>query len=102
MKISLAEFRALGEPLPVIVHSLDQALYQVTIVMNGQESLLVENDGGVFRRHGLEGVRRALVDLPVASLVLRQESAYDEMIGQPLREGSNRLEIPLSLPERSE
>jgi len=26
---------------------------------------------------------------------LRQQSAYDEMINQPMRQGSNMLEVPL-------
>lgn len=28
-------------------------------------------------------------------LMLRHQSAYDEMINQPLRQGSNMLEVPL-------
>ena len=35
--------------------------------------------------------------MPVRSLVLRHESAYDEMIGQPTRDESNALEVSLAL-----
>lgn len=97
MKISLAEFAALDHPLPVIIWSLEQALYQVTVDMNGEEKLLTENDGSTFRRNGLSAVRRDIAHLPLASLVLRHQSAYDEMVGQPAREGSNRMDLPLSL-----
>ena len=83
----------------MVIHSLDQALYQVTLVIDEREHLLVENNGKTFRRHSLQQVREALQTLPVASLVLRQQSAYDEMIGQPVREGSNVLEVPLSLEQ---
>ena len=34
--------------------------------------------------------------LPVGTITLRHESAYDEMIGQPSRESSNALEVNLS------
>jgi hypothetical protein len=35
--------------------------------------------------------------LPLAALSLRQQSPYDEMVGQPLRQQDNTLEVPLSL-----
>ena len=69
----------------------------MTLEADGQEHLLVEKDGSTFRRHSLQQVREALQTLPVASLRLRHQSAYDEMIGQPAREGSNALEVTLSL-----
>jgi len=97
MKISFAEFAALDVTVSVIIHSLDQALYQVTIERGGREYLLVENDQRTFRRHSLNEIREALQNLPVASLVLRQRSAWNDMIGQVPREAANTLEIPLSL-----
>ena len=97
MKLTFEQFAGLAEPVPVTIHSLDQALYQVTLVIEGKEHLLVENSGRTFRRHTLQQVREALQTLPVASLTLRQQSAYDEMIGQPSREGPNTLEVSLSL-----
>jgi hypothetical protein len=80
-----------------VIRSLDQALYQVTLVVDGRERLLTEDNGRVFRRHSLLEVREALQALPLDSAVLRQDSAYDEMIGQPGRERDNTLEVPLSL-----
>jgi len=99
MKIDFEQFARLEHPVPVTIHSLDQALYQVTLKIDGREHLLVESSGRTFRRHTLEKVREALQTMPVASLTLRQQSAYDEMIGQPNREGPNTLEVSLSLPE---
>jgi hypothetical protein len=99
VKISFEAFSRRAEPVDVIIHSLEQALYQVTLVIDNREHLLVENDGKTFRRHSLQQVREALQIMPVASLRLRQQSAYDEMIGQPVREGSNTLELPLSLDQ---
>ena len=101
MRISVKEFAALGCEVPVVIHSLDQALYQVTVIVEGAERLLVDADQKPLRSHSLQQMREVLARLPVASLVLRQQSAYDEMIGQGVREGDNMLEIPLSLPAES-
>jgi hypothetical protein len=95
MKITIRELQSLPAPVPAIVHSLEQALYQVTVVVDGEERLLIDNDGRVFRRRNLTAVREALQVLPITQLSLRHQSAYDEMIGQPMREGVNTLEVPL-------
>ena len=97
MKHSFRDVLLRGEPVVTTVHSLEQALYQVTVLVDGQECLLTENDGTTFRRRSLSSVREALQVLPLASLTLKQYSAYDEMIGQPAREGDNTLEVSLSL-----
>jgi len=86
-----------GEPVFATIHSLEQALYQVTVIVDGQECLLTEDDGKTFRRHSLSAVHKALQVLPLKCLTLKQQSAYDEMIGQPAREGDNALEVPLAL-----
>ena len=97
MKHSFRDVLVRGEALVTIVHSLQHALYQVTVIVDGQECLLTENDGKTFRRHSLSAVREALQVLPLASLTLKQRSAYDAMIGQPIREGENALEVSLAL-----
>ncbi len=97
MKISFRQAQSASQPMRAVIRSLDQALYQVTLVLDGEERLLTENSGRVFRRHSLLEVREALQRLPLSSLVLRQDSAYDEMIGQPARDGDNTLEVPLPL-----
>ena len=42
-------------------------------------------------------MRETLQAMPVASLTLRHQSAYDEMINQPERTNTNTLELSLSL-----
>ena len=97
MKQTFRDVLLRGEPIDTTVHSLEQALYQVTIIVDGKECLLTEDDGKPFRRRSLSAVREALQVLPLASLTLKQHSAYDEMIGQPVREGDNALEVSLAL-----
>jgi len=41
-----------------------------------------------------------LSSMPVASITMRHESAYDEMVGQPARQASNALEIGLKPLDR--
>ncbi len=96
MKICLKEFAHLAELAVVVVHSLEQALYQVTVRTQGGEYLLVEADGRPFRRRSLNDVREALAHLRFAHMVLRHTSAYDEMIGQPQRVDSNALEVRIA------
>tara|TARA_R110002110_G_scaffold205066_7_gene417270 strand:- start:426398 stop:426718 length:321 start_codon:yes stop_codon:yes gene_type:complete len=97
MSLTFKQFAALREPARVIVCSLEQALYQVLVVVAEREQLLKENDGRPFRRHNLNQIREALQGMPVAALLLRHQSAYDEMVGQPVRAQDNTLEVPLSL-----
>ena len=97
MKITFKELRRRGGGLHLVICSLEQALYQVMVRIDGQELLLIENDGRTFRRHSLNAVREALQVLPVATVTLRHSSAYDEMIGQPSRDCDNALEVPVSM-----
>ena len=97
MKITFAEFARLGQPAAVVIHSLEQALYQITVTIDDSTYLLVENNGTTFRSHRLQRAREALQTMPVASIVLRQQSAYDEMVGQPVKQQDNSLEVSLAV-----
>jgi hypothetical protein len=41
-------------------------------------------------------MREKLSTLPTSSVVLSHQSAYDEMINQPIKQGNNTLKVPLS------
>jgi len=79
----------------VIVHSLDWSLYQASIVIDGQEQVLAGKDGRPVRARSMLQLEAMFEDFKVKEMVLRQESAYDEMINQPVRECSNRIEVPV-------
>jgi hypothetical protein len=96
VKVALADLVRSGHQFDVVIHSLDQALYQATVVLEEGERLLLGSDLRPLRFHSLQAMREALAPLRVGKLTLRQQSAYDEMIGQPLREGSNVMEVPLA------
>ena len=78
MKIRLNDLLRFGGDYDLTIRSLDLALYQAEVELAGHTRLLCD-DG----------------DAPARSLQLVQQSAYDEMIGQPLRETSNAMAVPL-------
>ena len=96
MAITLDHFARLAKAVPIVVHSLEQALYQVTVLTETGEQLLVTKDGRALRSRNLQSLRATLQGMPVASATLRHQSPYDEMIGQPLREAANTMEVPLA------
>ena len=97
MKISLEQLSRLDRHAQAVIHSLEQALYQVTLTIGDDSYLLTENSGSILRRHSLQQVRELLREMPLDSIRLRHQSAYDEMIGQPVRTADNTLDVPLSL-----
>ncbi len=97
MKITLQDLQQRDEPVALVIHSLELALYQVLVKLDDGEALVAENDGRILRRHSLNAAREVLEGLAISTLTLRHSSAYDEMIGQPAREASNVLEVPLAV-----
>ncbi len=96
MTISLRELGSMEGPFKATVHSLERSLYQVTVVVDGRERLLVEDSGRAFRRRSINAVREALSGVALQDMALRQVSAYDEMIGHPPREYDNALTVPIA------
>ena len=96
MKVSLAELSNSGSPAKGVVHSIEGSIYQLSVIISGKELRVVDRDGKVFRRRSIQEVREALQGTCVTSLVLRQQSAYDEMIGQSVRQQDNTLEVHLA------
>lgn len=100
MKITLSALKQRGSLRKLAIRSTDLSLYLAEIELDGIRHLVCDDDERPLRTANLVSMREKLAVLEVEQLVLVQESAYDEMIGQPLREGSNRLEVPLeALPE---
>ena len=73
-------------------------MYLVAVEVGGEEMSVVNVDGTSFAAHSQLGAKLPFKGLTIERAVLRQESSYDEMVGQPARL-SNQLEIPVSLPD---
>ncbi len=95
MAIKLAALKKRGPIEKVAIRSMDLSLYQAEAVVDGVRQLIAGKDGKPLRSFNLLDMKRALSELEIRELVLVHESAYDEMIGQPGREGGNTLEVPL-------
>jgi len=97
-EIIMVPFKSIGKKDPiekVIIHSLDLALYQVSIVCGGVEELVMDNRNRPVRARNTLELEALFEGYDVREMCLRHESAYDEMVNQPVREGSNRIEVPL-------
>lgn len=96
MKIQLSELQRMAAIDKVIIRSFECSVYQAFAIIDGQERLIYENAQHSLCRRNTGAIKEALASLPISRLQLQQQSAFDEMIGQPPREGSNMLELPLS------
>ena len=79
----------------IIICSIDQALYQVMVVIDGEERLVWKTEKVRLCSRNLMELREKLMHLAVPALYLLHESAYDEMIGLQANQYGNRLEVPL-------
>lgn len=80
----------------LIFTSIEQALYQAIVVIDNHEHLVWESDTKTVHSRNLMQLREKFKAIEVPQTVLRHESPYDEMIGQPQRVESNVMEVPLS------
>lgn len=95
MKITMRELRKHKAIEKVIIHSLDMCLYQASAIVEGKEYYLADKQGKLLRSFNILEFQAMFQGLPVGNVVLRQQSAYDEMVGQPIRQQSNAIEVPL-------
>ncbi len=79
----------------LIIHSLDMALYQASVIIDDQEYWLVDDNDQLIKTHSILEMQKHCRKLKVQQQVLRHQSPYDEMIGTPARQGDNTLEVPL-------
>lgn len=79
----------------LVIHSLDLALYQVSVLVDGEEHFVTDDKGKFLRAHSILELQKQCRNLKANKQVLRQQSAYDEMVGQPSRISTNELEVLL-------
>ncbi|TDO96404.1 DUF6482 family protein [Marinomonas balearica] len=79
----------------VLIHSLESSLYQLSVVVNGKEDYVYKDTGVFLTSHNKLDLQSLFTDKIVSEMVLCHQSAYDEMVGQPVRSGPNLLEVPI-------
>lgn len=98
LKILLSDVRAMRMVPELIIESCDLSLYQCYLQVEGRERLIWESEAKPLRRFNLTELRKLLATVTIERLLLRQSSAYDEMIGQPSRDVPNTLLVELAHP----
>ena len=96
MKIRLKDLLQMGGEYDLTIRSLELALYQTEVSLAGGDRLLCDDAGKPLRFRTLQAAREALAPLTASSLQLVHQSAYDEMIGQPLKPEGNTMAVPLA------
>ncbi len=84
--------------LQLVLESFEGCIYQAYLKRDIGEQLIWADPHTPLKARSLTDLRERLQGLDIASLQLRQRSAYDEMVGQPPK-GDNTLLIPLSLQQ---
>jgi len=79
----------------VKVHSLESNLYQLSVMIGEEEHYILNDNGRFITSHNKLELQVLFKDKDVGSMVLCHQSAYDEMVGQPVGGGMNTLEVPL-------
>ena len=95
MLMSLSKLQKYFVVDKLIYHSLEQSLYQISAIIDGQEYFITSENGTLMRSFKLHELQKKMVKVQVKATVLRHVSAYDEMIGGPAKLACNALEVPL-------
>ena len=86
----------------LIIESVDLSLYLARAVIAGEEYLIADRDGKFLKTHNLLAMKRRLKQCVDCEIFLRQQSAYDEMVGHSYAASANTMEVSLGaqpLPE---
>ena len=95
MVITLEQLKQHVQIDKIVIHSIDGMLYQAYADIEGEEFLVVDEHGKALRHNNKISLQEEFEFLVCQKMTLRHQSAYDEMIGQPVREDSNQLEVSL-------
>ncbi|MBR7887331.1 hypothetical protein J9B83_00145 [Marinomonas sp. A79] len=92
--MQLKELKKLTHVDKVKLHSLESNLYQLSIMIGDKEEYITRDNGRFLTSHNKLELQALFKEKTVGAMVLCHQSAYDEMVGQPVGRG-NGLEVPL-------
>ena len=101
MKVLVSDLGCLGVT-EVVIESVELSLYIAHARVNGEEHVIADRQGKVFKTRNLLEMQRMLRRAVTCEFFLRQRSAYDEMVGHSHQATDNTMELPLGrepLPE---
>lgn len=100
MLLSLAELKDIDWIDKVVIHSVDQSLYQASVICGNKEYFVKDSNNKLLRSFRLPELQERFRGLMFGQMVLRHTSPYDEMIGQGDKvRDQNAMEVPLNLGE---
>ena len=103
VKLKLKEIRQKSGIDRFVIESVDLSLYIAFVQLDGVEHLIADNTGKPLKTTNLLSMQRQIKQFGQVESVLRQRSAYDEMVGRPSQVAAdNTMEISLGsqpLPE---
>ena len=103
MKVKLKELKQKKNIERFVIESVDLSLYIAFVQINGEEHLIADNTGKPLKTTNLLSMQRQIKQFGQIEAVLRQRSAYDEMVGRGAKQvGDNMMELSLGsqpLPE---
>jgi hypothetical protein len=82
----------------LLVYSMDSSLYGVTVVM-GERYYKLKKGFKMYRSYSVSSIQKDLSACTIKKLTLVQDSPYDEMIGQTVRQAPNTLSLSTLNPE---
>ena len=97
LKISINRLADIDLIQDLEILSIDCALYTVRVVIQNQQYRVVDKNDKPYVKSSVEHIKKDLQDCQISNLALVHQSAFDEMVGQPDRESSNAIRVPLSL-----
>lgn len=90
----LKELKKISHVDKVKLHSLESNLYQLSVVIGEEEDYIKTDTGRFLTSHNKLDLQALFKGKTVGTMVLCHQSAYDEMVGQPIGV-VNTLEVPL-------
>lgn len=95
MRIALTELQHAGPVDKAIINSTERCLYYLSVEIGGEEYRVVDAQKRALTARNKLDLQQIAEAVKARRIVLRHESAYDEMVGQPPGKRGNRLEVPL-------
>jgi len=93
MKIKLSELRKQKFIEKVMLHSHDQSLYLVSVLLADEEFYVTDENGDFLKSFNKLALQSKFDGMLVGQMVLRHQSPYDEMIGLTEEKTDNTLEV---------
>ena len=93
MKISITDALNQDRLEKVILNSYEQSLYLVSVIINGKEFFVTDEEGNFLKSFNKLELQKMFLGRRVQKVVVRHESCYDEMIGLSSQKDENTLEV---------